>query len=117
MSTIHAMDKKQVIKFFGTQTNLARAVGITAASVAAWPDPLPRRIEDRVLAACFRNGLDHNLLLNPQNTEGVNKGKTITIKVSEKKFNFLEAKAKEEHTSLDSLIFLAISESHWTKED
>jgi len=66
MSTIHAMDKKQVIKFFGTQMNLARAVGITASSAAAWPDPLPRRIEDRVIAACLRNGLDPSSLLNPK---------------------------------------------------
>lgn len=38
----------------GTPTTIARHVGCTASAVKQWPDPLPRRIADRVLAARVR---------------------------------------------------------------
>jgi NaMN:DMB phosphoribosyltransferase len=38
----------------GTTTAAAAAIGITPQAVADWPDELPKRIEDRVLAALYR---------------------------------------------------------------
>jgi predicted transcriptional regulator len=38
----------------GTVTSTAAAVGVTPSAVSQWPDVLPRRIEDRVLAAVAR---------------------------------------------------------------
>jgi len=57
------MDKKKIIEMFGTQAELARVVGCTRASVNGWPDPLPARIADRVIAACVRSGIDPTPLL------------------------------------------------------
>jgi hypothetical protein len=38
----------------GTPSAAAEAIGITPQAVNDWPDELPRRIEDRVLAALYR---------------------------------------------------------------
>lgn len=38
----------------GTEANASRLIGCTLQAVRAWPDPLPRRISDRVLAARLR---------------------------------------------------------------
>ncbi len=38
----------------GSVTTAARAIGISPSAVSQWPDVLPRRIEDRVLAAVAR---------------------------------------------------------------
>lgn len=38
----------------GTATSAAEAIGITPQAVFDWPDELPPRIEDRVLAALYR---------------------------------------------------------------
>jgi len=49
------MTKDQAIKKLGgTPTLAAAAIGITPQAVGQWPDPLPKRIEDRVLAALSR---------------------------------------------------------------
>lgn len=36
------MRKDEVVEFFGDQTKLARAIGITAAAVSQWPDLVPK---------------------------------------------------------------------------
>lgn len=36
------MRKDEVIEFFGDQTSLAKAIGITAAAVSQWPDMVPK---------------------------------------------------------------------------
>jgi len=41
----------------GSVTAAAKAVGITPAAVTQWPDELPDRIADRVLAALARERL------------------------------------------------------------
>lgn len=38
----------------GSASGAARAVGVTYQAVYQWPDPLPPRIADRVLAALAR---------------------------------------------------------------
>jgi NaMN:DMB phosphoribosyltransferase len=38
----------------GTTTAAAAAIGVTSQAVAGWPDELPPRIKDRVLAALYR---------------------------------------------------------------
>lgn len=49
------MDKTEAIQLLGgTAAEAARAIGITVQAVAAWPDPLPQRIADRVQAALWR---------------------------------------------------------------
>ena len=46
----------------GSPTSAARLVGVSVQAVCKWPDPLPRRIEDRVLAALARKHLPARLL-------------------------------------------------------
>jgi hypothetical protein len=49
------MLKTDAIKLLGgTATSAAAAIGVTPQAVAGWPDELPPRIEDRVLAALYR---------------------------------------------------------------
>lgn len=57
------MDKSEAIRLLGgTVTAAAEAVGITTASVSQWPDPLPPRIADRVLAVLARRHLPPEIL-------------------------------------------------------
>lgn len=49
------MTKQEAIELLGgTQVAVARAIGITPQAVAQWPDPLPARLADRVIAARWR---------------------------------------------------------------
>ncbi len=49
------MLKENAIKALGgTGARTARRVGLTRSAIAQWPDVLPARIEDRVLAAWTR---------------------------------------------------------------
>jgi DNA-binding transcriptional regulator YdaS (Cro superfamily) len=49
------MDKTTAIqKLGGTAKAAAAAVGVTPSAVSQWPDVLPDRIADRVLAAIYR---------------------------------------------------------------
>lgn len=50
------MLKSDAIDFFGSHSQTADAIGITVQSVSDWPDTLPRRIADRVIAAAVRLG-------------------------------------------------------------
>lgn len=51
------MKKAYAIELLGgTPRAAADAVGISYTAVARWPDPLPRRIADRVIAALVRDG-------------------------------------------------------------
>lgn len=53
------MDKQTAIELLGgTVSEAARAIGITSAAVSQWPDVLPPRIEDRVIAAIARRDAD-----------------------------------------------------------
>jgi len=58
------MNKQKAIEMFGTQAELARVIGCGRAAVNNWPDPLPSRIADRVIAACVRAGIDPAPLLD-----------------------------------------------------
>jgi hypothetical protein len=49
------MEKTEAIRLLGgTTTSAAEAIGITPQAISDWPDVLPPRIEDRVLAALYR---------------------------------------------------------------
>lgn len=49
------MDKTEAIRRLGgTPAEAARRVGISTSAVSQWPDPLPQRIADRVIAAIAR---------------------------------------------------------------
>jgi hypothetical protein len=49
------MRKDKAIELLGGTVALAaEAIGISYQAVDKWPDELPRRIEDRVLAAIYR---------------------------------------------------------------
>lgn len=50
------MNKQDVIEFFEGRHETANAVGVTPQAVSDWPDLLPRRIADRVIAAIVRKG-------------------------------------------------------------
>lgn len=57
------MKKQTAIKLLGdTVAAAAAAVGTTRQAVHQWPDPLPPRIEDRVLAAQARRYLPPHLI-------------------------------------------------------
>jgi hypothetical protein len=62
------MDKARAIEMLGgTQVAAAAALGITQGAVAQWPDPLPRRIADSVIALLARRYLRPELLgLEPE---------------------------------------------------
>lgn len=57
------MLKTKAVEIFETQARLARAVGVGGAAVSKWPDVLPPKIGDRVIAACVRAGIDPSPLL------------------------------------------------------
>lgn len=46
----------------GSVAAAAEAIGVTYQAVEKWPDPLPNRIEDRVIAAVARRHLPSELL-------------------------------------------------------
>lgn len=49
------MDKQKAIEILGGTVALAaKAIGISSSAVSQWPDVLPSRIEDRVIAAAAR---------------------------------------------------------------
>jgi len=52
------MQKSQAIEVLGgTVTQAAEAIGINPQAISQWPECLPRRLADRVLAACVRSGI------------------------------------------------------------
>lgn len=51
------MDKKHAIQMFGSQTRLAKALEITPQAISQWPEILPRRLEDQVIGAAVRLGI------------------------------------------------------------
>lgn len=58
------MLKSDVVRIFGSISAIARAVDITPEAVVQWPDILPKRLQDRVIAAAVReNKLDDVLKL------------------------------------------------------
>lgn len=57
------MRKDVALRMLGGDVNsVAAAVGCTASAVRQWPDPLPPRIADRVLAALARRHLPPEVL-------------------------------------------------------
>ena len=56
------MRKAEAIDLLGgTVASAASAIGITFQAVDKWPDELPARIEDRVLAAWVRKNIPERL--------------------------------------------------------
>lgn len=52
------MDKTKAIELLGGSiASAAQEVGVSYQAIDKWPDVLPRRIEDRVLAALARKKL------------------------------------------------------------
>jgi len=58
------MDKKKALETFGGVVATANAIGVAPQAVSKWPDPLPARIADRVIAACVRSGIDPDPLID-----------------------------------------------------
>ena len=57
------MNKARAMELLGgTVTLVAQAVGVTASAVTQWPEELPDRISDRVLAALARKHLSPELI-------------------------------------------------------
>lgn len=67
------MLKSQAIELLGgTTASAAAAVGVSYQAVDKWPKVLPDRIEDRVIAACVRAGIEipQKLITLAKATEG-----------------------------------------------
>lgn len=57
------MDKATAIRLLGgTVTAAAVEIGVTPSAIAQWPDALPPRLSDRVLAALARKHLAPELI-------------------------------------------------------
>ena len=53
------MKKQVALEYFGGSVcQLAEALNVSPQAVYDWPDILPRRLVDRVIAACVRTGRD-----------------------------------------------------------
>lgn len=53
-----SMSKHRAIALLGgSASEAARRIGVTASAIAQWPDDLPARLADRVLAALARERL------------------------------------------------------------
>ena len=66
------MDKQKAIQLLGgTTAAAAEAIGVTYQAVDKWPDVLPARIADRVLAAQARKHLPPALLGEGTSESGV----------------------------------------------
>jgi len=63
------MDKKKAVEMFGGVVAISKAIGVAPQAVSKWPDPLPARISDRVIAACVRSGIDPAPLLDMPDSE------------------------------------------------
>ncbi len=49
------MQKSEAISLLGgTVEEAAKAIRITSSAISQWPEVLPPRLQDRVLAACLR---------------------------------------------------------------
>ena len=52
------MKKLQALELLGgTVAKAAEAIGINSQAISQWPDELPPRLADRVIAACVRSGI------------------------------------------------------------
>lgn len=61
------MYKETAIRLLGgTTTSAAQLINVSVSAVSQWPDVLPNRIEDRVLAALARKHLPSELLAQVQ---------------------------------------------------
>ena len=57
------MNKAKAIELLGGSiASVAEAVGVSSQAVSQWPDPLPERIADRVLAALARKHLPAKMI-------------------------------------------------------
>lgn len=57
------MNKARALQLLGgTVATAAEAVGISSAAISQWPDELPPRLADRVLAALARKHLAPELI-------------------------------------------------------
>lgn len=60
---MEGMNKSTAIQLLGgTVVSAAKEVGVSPSAVSQWPDPLPERVADRVLAALARKHLAPELL-------------------------------------------------------
>jgi transcriptional regulator with XRE-family HTH domain len=57
---MQAMSKDRAIALLGgSMSEAARRIGVTVSAISQWPEVLPARLEDRVLAALARVHLPH----------------------------------------------------------
>ena len=57
------MKKARALELLGgTVATAAEAIGISSAAISQWPDELPPRLEDRVLAVLARKHLPAEVL-------------------------------------------------------
>ena len=52
------MDKLEIAKAFGNQSELARSLGVTRATISNWPRTLNQKQADLVTGAALRLGIE-----------------------------------------------------------
>lgn len=65
------MKKTDVIAFYGTQTAVARAAGVTVSAVSQWPELIPERMAWRLQYATTGR-----LRVNPQDYHAPSEART-----------------------------------------
>jgi hypothetical protein len=69
------MKKARALELLGGSVGAtAEAIGISSAAVSQWPEDLPSRIEDRVLAALARKHLPPEMIGDCRGCETVGEG-------------------------------------------
>jgi len=58
--------KADALMLFGGTMQMALHLRISHEAVSKWRDPLSLAIEDRIVAACWRHGIDPTPLLEPE---------------------------------------------------
>lgn len=65
------MDKATAISFFGTQADMARALGVSRSAVWQWADPIPEPRSSHVIATIKRLQAERTRIISKLNRAAV----------------------------------------------
>lgn len=77
------MTKDEAVRLLGgSPTSAARAIGIASQAIYTWPDVLPKRVADRVLAAIVRQHLGEDVVIGLAEARIIAKAKAAAAQVT-----------------------------------